>query len=261
MKNSTPPKGLLTMAANSIGLPEDIPLRSLEAVRTADLLIFEEDKPARAVLKAAGIHQSYLKYNEQHQNDTLIELEKTLLEGKSVVYMSDQGCPTLEDPGINILQTARHCKAQIKVIPGPSSLTAALSACPFPSKSFEFHGFPPRDEIERTQFLKNMLGRNKLQVLMDTPYRLKRVIETCATVFTEHCRGFLALDISGPDENYLLGPFSELQKELEGVDKKLNFVLIIYPSQIKKKTTPQKAPSKMANQGSDKRGYNKPRRR
>jgi len=39
--------GKLIMAANALGNPIDIPPRSLEALRAADLIVFEEDKVAR----------------------------------------------------------------------------------------------------------------------------------------------------------------------------------------------------------------------
>jgi len=220
-------QGLLIMAANALGLSEDIPLRSLEAVRQADMLIFEEDRPARMVLKAAGVHKEYFKYNEQSQSSTLEHLYKALKEGKTVVYMSDQGCPTLEDPGREIVNTARRCKAKTRVIPGPSSVTAALSACPFSTQAFEFNGFPPRDEYKRKIFLNELIGRRKLQIIMDTPYRMKHLLANCAEVFSESLEGFLALDITGEDEDYICGTFKELSKHVENIDKKLNFVLII----------------------------------
>ena len=228
-------KGLLIMAANSLGLPEDIPARSLEAIRNSDLLIFEEDKPARQALKAAGVHREYLKYNEQDQKDTLAVVREELEKGNTVMYMSDQGCPTLEDPGFEVARTARRMKAKIKVIPGPSSLTAALSACPFSNKAFEFLGFPPREEGKRQSFFKQMIGKKKLQILMDTPYRLKRVLETCIEVFPESIKGYIALDISGEDENYIFGTFKELYEEVCEIDKKLNFVMIINPGTQEKK--------------------------
>ena len=223
--------GLMIMAANSLGNPADIPQRSLQAVRDADLLIFEEDKPARAVPKAAKVHRDYLKYNEQDQRETIEELKKYLNKGKTVVYMSDQGCPSLEDPGTAILKAARHCKAKIKVIPGPSSVTAAIAACPFKSNNFEFVGFPPRDEEKRAVFLKRIASGRGMKILMDTPYRLKHVINSCEKIFNSETRAFIALDISGPDENYLLGNFSELKKEINSLEKKLNFVMIINPVQ------------------------------
>ena len=210
----TDPKkqGLLIMAANALGISDDIPIRSLEAVRQADMLIFEEDRPARAVLKAAGVHKEYFKYNEQSQESTLEHLQQALEEGKTVVYMSDQGCPSLEDPGREIVKTARRCQARTKVIPGPSSLTAALSACPFSTQGFEFNGFPPRDEYKRKIFLKELIGRRKLQILMDTPYRLKHLLANCAEVLPENLQGFLALDISGENEDYWCASFKELSK-------------------------------------------------
>ena len=60
------------MASNHIGRPEDIPQRALIALK-ADLVIFEEDKPA-TTLKAAGIHRDYLKFNEHHQQEFLTML-------------------------------------------------------------------------------------------------------------------------------------------------------------------------------------------
>lgn len=227
-------RGTLIMAANSLGLPEDIPYRSLEAVRDADMVVFEEDKPARLVLKTAGVHRDYYKYNEQHQEHTLDSIKEVLAKGGTVAYMSDQGCPTLEDPGYNIVRCAQLTGARVKVIPGPSSITAALSACPFREKKFEFIGFPPREETKRKAFLQKLQGKGKLQILMDTPYRLPNVIQSCSEVFDESAAGFIALDISGEDEDYLLGSFPELLEKVEKLDKKLNFVLIIYPGQTKK---------------------------
>lgn len=223
------------MAANSLGLADDIPSRSLEAVRNADLLIFEEDKPARQTLKAAGVHREYLKYNEQSQRDILDTVREYLLNDKTILYMSDQGCPTLEDPGYEVCRTARKANARIKVIPGPSSLTAALSACPFSNKAFDFLGFPPREETQRKTFFKQMHGKKSLQIFMDTPYRLKRVLETCIQVFPEEAKGYIALDISGEDENYLTGKFQTLYDEVCEIDKKLNFVMIINPATFEKK--------------------------
>lgn len=227
--NTSNQQGLLIMAANALGLTDDIPQRSLEAVRQAEMLIFEEDKPARLVLKTAGVHRDYYKYNEQTQAGTLEVLEETLKRGETVVYMSDQGCPTLEDPGREVINTARRCKAKIKVIPGPSSVTSALSACPFPTQAFEFNGFPPRDEYKRNIFLKKFVGRRKLQIFMDTPYRLKHVLASCAEIFPAKVEGFVALDITGPDEDYWCAPFKELLQQAEELNKKLNFVLIINP--------------------------------
>ncbi len=219
-------KGRLIMASHSIGEAQDIPLRSLEALKTADLLIFEEDRGARSALKSAGIHREYLRYSEHNQKESLEILAESLREGKTAVYMSDQGCPGLADPGREIVRVAVREKAEVRVVPGPSSLTAAIAACPFDLAEFHFCGFAPRENEARE---KKLMEWNSLGVplaLMDTPYRLSSLLESCLKVFGKNHRATLALDLSGAEEAILN---DTLQAILEGTKDlgKLNFVLIL----------------------------------
>lgn len=62
---------------------------------------------------------------------------------------------------------------------------------------------------------------------MDTPYRLKATLGECAAAFRQNRKAFIALDISGDEEQYFIGTFKQLQQKLENVGKKLNFVLIV----------------------------------
>ncbi len=225
MRSSTG-KACLILGSNSIGNPLDIPLRVLEYIKTSDLLVFEEDRPARMVLKQAGVHRDYLKYSEHNQTDTLEQISLAFKLGKTVLYMSDQGCPNLADPAANILALAYKMEVKIQVIPGPSSVTAAISACPFDMNSFLYQGFLPRDS-KRDLKLKELTKIRSSIIILDTPYRLASILEACSNIFKNR-RGFLALDISGENENYLLGSFKNLfqiitQQEI----KKTNFVLII----------------------------------
>ena len=222
-------KGTLIMAANAIGNLLDTPVRSLKALQEADTLIFEEDRPARAALKAAKIHRTYLKYNEHGQKDTLEILRLDLKAGKTVCYMSDQGMPTIADPGKALMEIATSLKANIKVIPGPSSITAALAACPFLEGAFHYQGFLSRDEKQREDQLTAL---KKLQipiVLMDTPYRRQKLLGQCKDRLGGQRKALLALDISGDHEAYPYGSLEKIEKESRQIKDKLNFVLILAP--------------------------------
>jgi len=219
-------RGLMVMAATSLGHPEDIPLRSLAHLRDADLLVFEEDRPARSFLKAAGVHRAYIKYNEHHQQDTLEQIRLALKLNQTVVYMSDQGAPTLADPGAPPIKIAWDLGAEIRIIPGPSSVTAALSACPFSCDKFYFGGFLSRDSEVRHHELQAIKSLRVTWAVMDTPYRLVALLESCSAVFPRDQRALVALDISGPQEDYWLGTFDHLKKRAESLSEKLNFVLI-----------------------------------
>ncbi len=217
--------GLLVMAATHIGCIDDTPLRTLSALRDCELLIFEEDRPARLLLKQAGIHKAYIKYNEHNSSEILDLLRSHLKAGKSAVYVSDQGCPTLADPGRQLLELAYASHAKIQVIPGPSSVTAAISACPFAMQQFTFEGFLPAETEQRVRSLERLAQESKPIILLDTPYRLEKVLSACQNVFDKKRKAFLALDISGNEENFLVGTFANLLAATQG--KKLNFVLII----------------------------------
>lgn len=216
--------GTLIMASNSLGNTLDIPFRSLEALRNSDLLIFEEDKPARLALKTAGVHREYLKFNEHKQEATIEELRACLKKGETACYMSDQGVPTLADPGRDLLSIAYQLNATVKVLPGPSSITAALAACPFLSNSFHYHGFLPREEADRIKELERHEKRSEPTVFLETPYRRKALLGSIKEVFGSNRMALLALDISGPNEEFIYNKVSELQK-LER--EKLNFVLVV----------------------------------
>ena len=220
--------GRLIMAGNSLGDPRDIPTRALAALRSADLVVFEEARQGRQSLKAAGLHREFLLLSEHRQQATLDAVRLALENSQTVVYMSDQGMPGIADPGQELVAIARQLGAKLQIIPGASSITAALAACPFAVDEFFMAGFLPRDENERLRKLRELTKRQQTLVILDTPYRLKQILSACAHVIGER-QALLALDISGEHEDYLYGRASELLRQVETLEKKLNFVLVISP--------------------------------
>jgi 16S rRNA (cytidine1402-2'-O)-methyltransferase len=220
------------MAANALGNPTDIPTRSLEALRTADLIVFEEDRVARQTLKAASIHRDYLRLTEHLEEVTIEAVKKALKAGQTVVFMSDQGTPTLADPGKKLLEIAYVVGAKVSPIPGPSSVTAALSICPFLNGPFLYLGFPPRETEEREAWLAHYSNVDFPIVILDTPYRRPSLIASCMKVLGADRRSLLVFDISGPDEAVHLDKL----ENLTSIDKdKINFVLVIAPSSALKR--------------------------
>jgi 16S rRNA (cytidine1402-2'-O)-methyltransferase len=113
------------------------------------------------------------------------------------------------------------------VIPGPSSFSAAIAACPYDCQRFLFYGFLPREKADRQKVLRGFKSLNHPVMVFDTPYRLHALLSDAATVLGGGSRGFLALDIGGPGEAYNEGSFKELVSLSESLTEKLNFILII----------------------------------
>lgn len=219
-------KGKLIVAANSLGCSDDIPVRALEALRCADLVIFEELKPARQTLKKASIHRDFLRLSEHEEKDTIEQAGEALKNGKSIIYMPDQGCANICDPGRQLLEVAYGLGSTVSVIPGPSAITAALAACPFDTSRFLSWGYLPRQEDKRLELLNEISRYPFPTVILDTPYRLRPLLSACEEAIGSHRRALLALDITGESEAFHYETLAVLKREYSG-SKKLNFVLVI----------------------------------
>jgi 16S rRNA (cytidine1402-2'-O)-methyltransferase len=219
--------GTLIVAANHIGNPRDLSSRVVEVLRLADLLVFEEHRPARQALKAAGIHREYLTFNEHHSEETLQKVWDSLKGGSTVLYMSDQGAATLADPGGALLALAYRMGSTVRSIPGPCSVSAALQGWPLPLPGYQYIGFLPRKSADRCRAIAEAGQCPHPFVVLDTPYRLRQVLADFAETLGSKRRCLVALDISGPDEEFHFGPLGKVTDILKNDVGKRNFVLVV----------------------------------
>ena len=221
--------GHLIIAANRIGSLESLPAGSIAALQTADLLIFEEDRPARKALKMAELHRDYLKYNEHEQIEVLEAAHKAFKQGLTVCYMSDQGVANIADPGRELLSVAYKLDAKITTVPGPSSISSSLAVCPFLEGPFYYHGFLPRKSIERERQL-NLISQLCVPcVILEAPYRRKKLLDELLEKLSPKRTIQLSLDIAGEDERHLVGPLKRIAHLSSKILGKINFVLILSP--------------------------------
>jgi 16S rRNA (cytidine1402-2'-O)-methyltransferase len=222
-----PSKGIagLFLLGNSLGLDDDVPSRTKVLIRSADLIIGEEDRPIRQMLRVCGVFRDYLRLSEHSQKETLAAAEEALQAGKQVVYFSDQGMPGVADPGRELIEIAQRHQVQIRVIPGPSSITAAIASCPFDCSQFLFAGFLPRSSEDREATLQKLIAIGMPIIVLETPYRLRPFVESLNAILAKGHRIHLVRDLSGPCEDHM----TTTVENLINVDfsLKLNFVMII----------------------------------
>jgi 16S rRNA (cytidine1402-2'-O)-methyltransferase len=219
--------GKLFIVATPIGNVQDITLRALDVLRAVDAVICEELRLGSTLLKKLGIaNKSLLTLNEHDEDEQTGEILLRLHKGETLALISDCGTPGFEDPGARLVQDALQQGIQIIPLPGPSSLMAALSISPIPLKEFFFAGFLPRKDDERISKLKHLQALKTHLVLMDTPYRLGKLLEEVESIFGKYRQATLALDISLPGELILHAALIDIRQRVQA--RKGEFVLIVY---------------------------------
>ena len=163
--------GKLYVVATPIGNLEDITLRALRVLKEADLIAAEDTRHTRKLLTHFKISTptfSYFKEKEQSRSDKLIG---RLHAGQDVALVSDAGTPGISDPGSILVQKATADSIKVIPVPGPSSLTAALSVAGIPEGTFIFFGFAPSRKKQRQDLLLSLCQEKRYLVFFEAPHR------------------------------------------------------------------------------------------
>lgn len=216
----------LSLIATPIGNTGDITQRAIETLRDADLVIGEERKEVSKLLKSLGIEGKQIELLNEHSKDDDVRELAALCETKKVALVTDCGTPGFCDPGARLVAACRAKKIPSSPIPGASSLMCLLSVSGRDLKEFVFRGFLPAEREERGRAL-NELGREPRPIiLMDTPYRLTRLLDELAKKWPDR-RALLGCDFTQPTETVIEAELKDLP-ELVG-DRKAEFILAVFP--------------------------------
>lgn len=216
----------LTIVSVPIGHLDDITLRAINTLKSAEAIIGEERKPLFQLLKHLNIPRPELiEYLNEHSTEQDLQPLVELCKTNKVVLVSDCGTPVFCDPGAQLISLCRKQSIPITSAPGASSLMVLLSLSNVPLKEFYFRGFlPAKTELRR----KAMSDLKRLQcpiVLMDTPYRMKALLGDLKELMSEYCV-LLGMNLTADNESIVQTPLQQLK--LEKLPDKAEFVLLLY---------------------------------
>lgn len=223
--------GKLYIVATPIGNPKDITLRALEILEKVDVIICEETRIGSRLLRQLNVENTLTPLNEHNEAEEAPALLARLVKGETMAIISDAGTPIFADPGQRLLELCYQAGVPVSPVPGPASLMAALSLCDFPIDQFIFAGFPPRKTEQRTAFLRRYLSETVPVILMDTPYRLTKLLEEVQDVFGQHQDLLLACDLTLQKESVFRGEVGTILPAMTG--QKREFILILNLNQRK----------------------------
>jgi 16S rRNA (cytidine1402-2'-O)-methyltransferase len=222
---TTPNTGKLYIVATPIGHPKDITLRALDILKQVDAVICEEYRQGSRLLNQLGIEKDLVTLNEHNEAQEAPNLVNRLVGGESLAIISDAGTPVFADPGQNLLTLLYQAGIPVSPVPGPASLMAALSVCDFSIDRFIFAGFPPRKSPQRERFMEKFSHEIVPIVLMDTPYRMTKLLQEVQSVFGKQQQILLACDLTLKKEMVFRGRVGDILPRVAG--QKREFILIL----------------------------------
>ena len=220
-------KSKLYIVSTPIGNYEDITLRALRILKECDFIICEEYKEARRLLSNYKIEKELFSLNEHNESESANELILKLLEGKSAALISDCGTPLFSDPGHLLVDLALQNRIEVIPVPGVSSLLTALVGSGLDFEKFYYYGWlSPKKDIRRKQLL-DLRKRKETIVLMDTPYRLKTLLEDIVKLLGPNIPCVLGFELTKEKEKFYRGNAQNILNAVERENLKGEFVLIV----------------------------------
>src|SRR5436190_5898903 len=109
----------LAVCATPIGNLDDVTLRLLDELRSADLVLCEDTRRTRVLLDRHGISARLMSYHEHNEARRTAEVLPRLEAGERVALVSDAGLTAVSDPGARLVSAALDAGVPVTVLPGP----------------------------------------------------------------------------------------------------------------------------------------------
>jgi 16S rRNA (cytidine1402-2'-O)-methyltransferase len=207
----------------------DITLRALDVLMAADAIGAEDTRVTRRLLEHYGIHTHPFAVHEHNEARAAERAVALLRAGKSVALVSDAGTPAISDPGARFVRHVRAAGFRIVPIPGPSALTAALSASGLVDDGFLFCGFLPAQAAGRRRQLQRLRAVGHPLVLYEAPHRVRETLADLAEALGGGRRIVIARELTKLFESVHACALSEALAWLDADPHRLKgeFVLVV----------------------------------
>ena len=224
---------MLYIAARDIGNYKDNTERLKEILIKSDIILAESFREATTLFKILNINidrEKLIEFSEHtNKSKEIYEIVEKILNCKIATLISDCGTPILEDPGKILLEYCYSNNVKVKPIPGVSSITAAIMCLPFNFKEFYYAGSLSRDDKERERKLIYLKKLNIPIIILDTPYRMNKVLNAIKKVYSKNKIIGLCLDLTTDKEEIIIDEIGNICERFnKSEDKnKREFVIVI----------------------------------
>ena len=218
--------GKLYLCPTPIGNLGDITARTLDTLRSVDLIAAEDTRNTLKLLNHFEIDvpmTSYYEHNKSQKGEMLIEKIKS---GQNIALVSDAGTPAISDPGEDLVRQAISQGVEVVPLPGAAAFTTALIASGMPTGRFSFEGFLSTNKRHRRTHLDEVKNDTRTLIFYEAPHKLISTLSDMLEVFGDR-EIVLARELTKKFEEFFRTTLSGALARYESEAPRGEFVLII----------------------------------
>lgn len=167
---------MLSVVPTPIGNRQDITLRAVEVLKSADLIAAEDTRHSGLLLQYLGIKKPFLSLHGHNESFRCEDVANRISGGSHVALITDAGMPGISDPGYRLIRTCIDRGLPVSVLPGPSAVLTALVGSGFPCDRFFFGGFLPVKSGRRANELTAAAARSETSIYFESPHRILKTL-------------------------------------------------------------------------------------
>ena len=218
--------GKLYLCPTPIGNLEDITLRTLEVLKSVDLIAAEDTRVSAKLLNHFDIKvptTSYYEHNKREKGSYLIE---KLEGGLNIAVITDAGMPGISDPGEDLVKLCIENEIEVEVLPGACAFATALVGSGLPTGRFSFEGFLTTNRKNRLEHLEQIKNDTRTLIFYEAPHKLITTLKDMLEVFGDR-QIVLARELTKKFEEYNRTTLKDALNYYEETPPKGEFVLIL----------------------------------
>ncbi|MBQ9606836.1 MAG: 16S rRNA (cytidine(1402)-2'-O)-methyltransferase [Lachnospiraceae bacterium] len=217
----------LFLCPTPIGNLGDITERTLETLKSVDIIAAEDTRNTLRLLNHFDIHTKLTSYHEHNKYEKAAELIGLMLSGKKVACVTDAGTPGISDPGEILVKQALEADIGVTSLPGATAFVTALTVSGFSSRRFVFEGFLPREKKEKQFVLDNIKNEVRTIIFYEAPHHLKGTLSDIQDVLGPGRRIALCRELTKLHEEILRLTLNEALAYYTEKEPKGEYVIVI----------------------------------
>lgn len=177
--NDTPS---LYLIPTPIGNLDDITVRSLNTLKTVDVILCEDTRDTGLLLSHYDIKKKLVSCHEYNEDKIIDNVVSMLKEGLNVGLVTDQGTPIISDPGYIVSRGVIEAGYNVISLPGATAFVPALTSSGIEPSPFLFYGFLTSKSSKQKTELTSLKNLKYTIIFYESVHRMKETLKNMLEV-------------------------------------------------------------------------------